>query len=171
MTMKIPPNTLTQPLRALDADLRNSTEVMTHIQCRSFALALYAALCNNLFYHEDNTITNPIPATLDTSLRFQRHHRHENQQAWTCTWRTAGAIVAELRGQANRDYAGEDYLDYYCHGHESEVRDDIRDLLQGLGWVVRPYPKVSIPDISILLTPDISQRLLDDEFPDGDPHS
>ena len=83
-------------------------------------------------------------------------------ETWSCTWRSAGGIVADLRSK------GEDYMDYYCsgmggvaalpeeigdedrleaefaaRGHVSEgtVTDEIREdfLRLGSGWVPVPY--------------------------------
>jgi len=77
---------------------------------------LYAALCNNRFFYND--------------------------EEWTCSWRYAGGIVADLRSN------GEDYMDWYCSGigglsenyvSESVVTDEIRLDLMKLGWTVKPY--------------------------------
>jgi hypothetical protein len=77
------------------------------------------------------------------------------EEYWTASWRGAGGIVAELRGQ------GEDYMDYYCSGmkgglsydtkdddkyfednryvSEGEVTDEIAEDLNKLGWMPVPY--------------------------------
>jgi hypothetical protein len=77
---------------------------------------LYAALCNNRFFYND--------------------------QEWTCSWRYAGGIIADIRNN------GEDYMDWYCSGigdvngnyvGESVVTDEIRLDLMKLGWIVKPY--------------------------------
>ncbi len=75
---------------------------------------LYAALCNNRFFY--------------------------GEEEWTCSWRFAGGLVADLRD------CGEDYLDWYCSGMnnkegyvpESVVTEEIQLDLMKLGWVVRP---------------------------------
>ena len=71
---------------------------------------LYAALCNNQFQRQD---IMPV-------LRDQR---------WSCTWRYAGGIIADMMGQG-------DYIDWYCAGHEGEVTDEVRADLLRLGWSV-----------------------------------
>ena len=91
----------------------------------SYAQNIYAALCN---------------------MKWQV------QEVWSCSWRSAGGIVANLRGQ------GEDYMDWYCSGmggfggyeddEESEesvtrrgyvaegtVTDEVCEDLFRLGWV------------------------------------
>lgn len=88
---------------------------------------LYAALCNNLFY--------------------------KNGEEWSCTWRYAGGIVADIRN------VGESYIDFYCSGiggfrdslsvpalddeyvGESFVTDEIRSDLLQLGWTIKEYPQ------------------------------
>lgn len=77
------------------------------------------------------------------------------EEYWTASWRAAGGIVAELRGQ------GEDYMDYYCSGmkgglsydtkdddkyfednkyvSEGEVTEEIAEDLNKLGWFPVPY--------------------------------
>ena len=93
----------------------------------AYAQNLYAALCNNEFQRQD---VMPI-------LRDQR---------WSCSWRYAGGIIADMREQG-------DYIDWYCSGmgsglgngdedgtkgyvSESVVTDEIREDLLRLGWRV-----------------------------------
>jgi len=73
---------------------------------RELATEIYRALCNVDWFHEDGS-------------RFG------------CTWRSAGATVAELRGE------GEDYLDYYCSGNEGYVADSVSGPLAERGWTWR----------------------------------
>ena len=75
-----------------------------------YARDLYAALCNNQFQRQD---VMPV-------LRDQR---------WSCTWRYAGGIIADMMGQG-------DYIDWYCAGREGEVTDEVREDLLRLGWRV-----------------------------------
>ena len=88
---------------------------------------LYAAMCNNLFY--------------------------KNGEEWSCSWRYAGGIVADIRN------VGESYIDFYCSGiggfreslsvpsltdgyvGESFVTDEIRSDLLQLGWTIKEYPQ------------------------------
>ena len=59
---------------------------------------------------------------------------------WSCSWRTSGAIVAEIRN-AKLD-SSEIYLDYYCSGNEGVVSDRIRELLGAKGWSPLPWEEV-----------------------------
>jgi len=95
----------------------------------TYAQNLYAAMCNNVFQ----------PNQVWPRLR---------DEYWSCSWRSAGGIVADLRGQG-------DYLDWYCSGimgvgevdsfqgyvSESTITDEIRQDLFAIGWTVEPYPE------------------------------
>lgn len=82
----------------------------------SYAQNLYAALCNNRFF--------------------------KNEDEWTCSWRYAGGIVADMIGSSG------DYMDYYCSGvaagkngyvSEGTVTSEITNDLLNLGWIHKPY--------------------------------
>lgn len=105
---------------------------------KSYAQNLYAAMCNMQWQKLD-----VMPILKD--------------ELWSCSWRSSGGKVAELRGEG-------DYMDWYCSGmggfaaledeteeeaqkwfaaksfvSEGTVTDEIRaDLLQ-LGWQPVPY--------------------------------
>jgi hypothetical protein len=67
-----------------------------------FAQRVYAALCNKGWRRGD--------------------------EGFSCSWRAAGAIVADLRREG-------DYLDWYCSGGEDDpVASDVRDALAPFGW-------------------------------------
>jgi hypothetical protein len=98
-------------------------------KCRereSYAQNLYAALCNNRFF--------------------------KNDEEWTCSWRFAGGLVADLitddlASDIIRDHT--DYMNWYCSGMwansdnnyvpEGEVTSEISNDLLNLGWVHKPY--------------------------------
>jgi len=107
----------------LEYDLRSTEWICSKVrESQSYAQNLYAAMCNNDFQKLD---VMPI-------LRDQR---------WSCSWRSAGGIVADMRQEG-------DYIDWYCsgimqEGHyieshvpESIVTDEIREDLKKLGWIV-----------------------------------
>jgi hypothetical protein len=107
----------------LEYDLRSTEWICSKVRgSQSYAQNLYAAMCNNDFQKLD---VMPI-------LRDQR---------WSCSWRSAGGIVADMRQEG-------DYIDWYCsgimheghyiEGHvpESIVTDEIREDLKKLGWIV-----------------------------------
>jgi hypothetical protein len=98
----------------------------------TYAQNLYAALCNNEFQRQE---VMPV-------LRDQR---------WSCTWRYAGGIIADMQQKG-------DYIDWYCSGiaggdepdvyeqaqdlqrknhvSESVVTAEVREDLLRLGWWV-----------------------------------
>jgi len=108
----------------LEKDLFGSSLICE--KCKTskvYSQNLYAALCNNRFFYGNDE--------------------------WTCSWRTSGDIVADIRD------CGEEYMDWYCSGiaseydyignktgfvSEGEVTDEIKLDLIKLGWVVKPYP-------------------------------
>jgi hypothetical protein len=91
----------------------------------TYAQNLYAAMCNNGFIKLE-----VIPVL--------------KGEEWSCSWRYAGGIVADMRQQG-------DYIDWYCSGirhpdgteqdkyvGEGCITDEIRNDLQRLGWAVAP---------------------------------
>ena len=84
----------------------------------SYSQNLYAAMCNNLFY--------------------------KNDEEWSCSWRYAGGVVADIRsvGESYMDF----YCSGIGSGHEeyvgeSFVTDEIRSDLLELGWTIKEYPQ------------------------------
>ena len=126
----------------LEFDLRVTDWILAKVRdSRVYAQNLYAALCNNTFQKQD----------VWTILK---------DQTWSCSWRYASGIVADMRGEG-------DYIDWYCSGigrdvasmeqsewnmltpeqqtlykegqahvGESTVTDDVREDLARLGWSV-----------------------------------
>lgn len=124
--------------RDLEDDFRASPVLMQKIQDKVYAQNVYASLCNMRWQPID-----VMPILKD--------------EWWTCSWRSAGGIVAELRGN------GEDYMDYYCSGiqdfsgdeadprfvggrfvPEGIVTDEIREDFAALGWHPSPWPKDTV---------------------------
>ena len=109
----------------LEWDLRTTDWILEKTRVsKTYAQNLYAALCNNDFIELD----------VMQVLRGE---------TWSCSWRSAGGIVANMRGEG-------DYIDWYCSGivddddkltagshvSESVVTDEIREDLRKLGWAV-----------------------------------
>lgn len=86
----------------LDWDLAASPRIAERVADDDYARDLYAALCN-----------------VDW---------RKGAGEWSCSWRTAGGIVAKLRGK------GEDYMDFYCSGNEGQIAPQIAADLAMLGW-------------------------------------
>ena len=122
----------------LEYDLVTTEWIIEKVKAdKVYAQHLYAAMCNNDFQRND-----VWPILTD--------------KTWSCSWRHAGAIIANIRGEG-------DYLDWYCSGivgedleqwdnlsddskkriletkahvAESDVTDEIRKDLFKLGWIV-----------------------------------
>ena len=126
----------------MEFDMRSSDWMVAKVRSsRVYAQNLYAAMCNNEFQEFD---VWPI-------LKDDR---------WSASWRSAGGIVADLRGEG-------DYIDWYCSGirnneplepgewdswtpeqqtfykeglafvGEGMITDEIHEDLKRLGWVFR----------------------------------
>jgi hypothetical protein len=114
----------------LEEDIRKNPELVAKIKSRDdYAQNLYAAMCN---------------------MRWQRTETFPilKNDIWNVSWRSAGGIVAELRGDG-------DYLDWYCSGMigwgngcgelnpkfvpESVVTLEILNDLKHLGWHPVPW--------------------------------
>lgn len=109
----------------LEHDLRTTDWILDKARANDmYAQNLYAALCNNDFIRRDvyNVLTD---------------------KRWHCSWRHAGGIVADMRGEG-------DYIDWYCSGSnvdedgalpyhtqpEGYVTEEVRSDLSRLGWSV-----------------------------------
>ena len=118
----------------LEYDLRTTDWILHKVRKNGYyAQNLYAALCNNSFQKKDPWLI----------LKEQR---------WSCTWRYAGGIIADMREQG-------DYMDWYCSGRrlmdydgydeiyenmpreqiEGDVTEEIERDLDCLGWTVVKY--------------------------------
>lgn len=113
----------------LERDMKDAAWFVAKVRANeSYAQNVYAALCNNEFQKLE-----VIPVL--------------KNETWSCTWRYAGGLVADIRCQG-------DYMDWYCSGmgfvgdegyleqgfvHESQITDEVRDDLEQLGWIAVPY--------------------------------
>jgi hypothetical protein len=87
----------------LERDFAMSDRVRGLIRSDVFAVLLYGALCNTLWRHKATGAT------------------------WSCSWRGAGGIVAELRGEGC-------YKDWYCSTGEGLVDEQVLEEISVLGW-------------------------------------
>ena len=85
----------------LEFDLRTTSWVIQKCRSDSYAQNLYAALCNMRWQKRD----------VITVLK---------DEYWSCTWRSAGGIVADIQGKG-------DYIDWYCSGIGNHMSDDDED--------------------------------------------
>jgi len=119
----------------MEYDLRSTKWICDKVKAsENYAQNLYAAMCNMQFQKLD-----VVPILKD--------------QRWSCSWRSAGGIVADMREQG-------DYIDWYCSGiggrdtgygldshtpdldpdgrtyvPEGAVTEEIREDLKKLGWI------------------------------------
>lgn len=120
-------------LSSLVDDLHNSEIIVNKLlSSEKYCQNLYAALCQNEFVKYDDT-WNIL-----------------KENAWSCSWRAAGRIIAELIDRG-------DYMDWYCSGilqvtydstedknrqaelgyvTEGEITEEIANDLRSIGWVV-----------------------------------
>lgn len=119
-------------IRDLEDDIKNDPAIMAKVQDRIYAQNLYSAMCNMRWQ----------PQEVWSVLK---------DEFWSCSWRSAGGIVADLRN------CGEGYMDWYCSGivgedlsvdspahkyvPEGEVTEEILADFARLGWRPSPYPK------------------------------
>jgi hypothetical protein len=88
----------------LEYDLRSNKWICDKVKAsEAYAQNLYAAMCNNEFQRNE---TWPVLS----------------DKRWSCSWRYAGGIVADMREQG-------DYIDWYCSGIRGEVsEEELKDL-------------------------------------------
>ena len=87
----------------LERDLLRSDRLRALVRSRLFATLLYSALCNTIWRKD---VGGPV---------------------WSCSWRHAGAVVANLRGEG-------DYLDWYCSMGEGLVDEQVMAEIEAIGW-------------------------------------
>jgi hypothetical protein len=121
----------------LEYDLRTNQHLCAKVRAsETYAQNLYAAMCNVRWQKREI-----LPILKD--------------QHWSCTWRSAGGIVADMLGKG-------DYIDWYCSGiyqagddgecvdtiyelkkfvPEGTVTEEISNDLYDIGWVHSEWPE------------------------------
>lgn len=124
----------------LEYDLRSTDWIVAKARAsESYAQNIYAALCNTEW---QKVRLSDTPENIDRVLT-------DGYPKWHCSWRSAGGIVADLRGEG-------DYIDWYCSGSggqwvtsdasevtehyvsEGVVTDEILADFSALGWRLVP---------------------------------
>jgi hypothetical protein len=115
----------------LDLDICQCADLVEKVRRDDiYAQNLYAAMCNIRWQYQDVVLIL-------------------KDQYWSCSWRSAGAIVADIRGEG-------DYTDWYCsgslgnpdnHGHtprcyvgEGHVTEEIEQDMISIGWHWSKWP-------------------------------
>ncbi len=89
-----------------------------------FLYDLYAALCNTEWVRVSGQTKEEFIEVLEAAT-------------YSVSWRTAGAICAEIYNLIYPDKETKDYLDYYCAGSEGQVSDRMCEIALSFGWVIR----------------------------------
>jgi hypothetical protein len=98
----------------MEYDLRSTEWIVGKVKnSESYAQNLYAAMCNNTFQKMDNWCIL-------------------SDQKWSCSWRYAGGIVADMKGEG-------DYIDYYCSGIRGEPLDEDSEKFKNLTEEQKQY--------------------------------
>ena len=101
----------------LEYDLRSTEWICNKAKASdAYAQNLYAALCNNDFRKND---VWPLL----------------QEKTWTCSWRYAGGIIADMRESG-------DYIDWYCSG--IQYSDGVKNPNDGEGWSVEQIKRYEI---------------------------
>jgi len=79
---------------------------------KQFATDVYNALCNMRWKEIEN------PGNI-----------------YSCSWRYAGGLVADIRGNSERM----SYMDFYHSGFEGIVTKKVENIFNRLGWISHPY--------------------------------
>ena len=112
--------------RSLEEDMVNSQEVISLLHDEEIARDFYRALSN-----VDWAL---IKSDKPEDIQIIDALKGEPPDTWSCSWRHAGGIVAEIRHTHYN--TGENYMDYYSSGGEGTVSDLVREVFERLGWKV-----------------------------------
>lgn len=63
---------------------------------------------------------------------------NESGDKYSCSWRVAGGLVAEMRNDLDKRVR-EDYLDWYMSGHDNYVPDWLEAAMKDFGWTPTLY--------------------------------
>jgi hypothetical protein len=107
-------------MRNLEKDLTDNQFIKEKLRKdKAYATDMYRALSNVQWFYGDTELAK----------------EPKKRTVWTCTWRYAGQIVANLR------CTGEDYINFYCSGNEGIVSREVGEDLAEIGWFWQEWPK------------------------------
>jgi len=115
--------------RDLAEEMASDTIVVEYLRDRDIAVEFYSALCNVDWYAKKP----PLP---DDELIIWKL-KGERDSAWSCSWRTAGGYIAEIRNKYHN--TNENYMDFYCSGNEGVVSGLVEECLDRMGWYPRNH--------------------------------
>jgi hypothetical protein len=111
----------------LEHDMFNDEDIVRYISSDKIAEDFYSALCNMRW--------RKIGALSEDERIIEKLKGNESD-IWSCTWRYAAGIIAEIR---NKYYnTNNDYMDFYCAGHEGQISELVKQCFNKIGW--EPYP-------------------------------
>jgi len=112
----------------LEKEMKEDAIVIQYLQDKEIATDFYRALCNMRWKKKDNR-----------SLEEQTFDKLKGENnIWSCSWRYAGGIIADIRNAHYTRGNLEDYIDYYCSGQESQVTELVKECFYRMGWT--PFP-------------------------------
>lgn len=63
-----------------------------------------------------------------SSLANVDWYNTKDHTTYSCSWRYAGGLIADILGEGN-------YMDWYCCGPDAVVSDEIARAMKKLGWI------------------------------------
>jgi hypothetical protein len=113
--------------RNLEDEMKRDKILIDHLRDNALANEFYSALCNTRWR---------LIVEKSEDIRIIDKLKGEEPGVWSCSWRYAGGIIAEIR--SDHHGVNENYIDFYCLGNEGEVSELVRECFERMGW--EPYP-------------------------------
>lgn len=97
--------------------------IISYLHDAGIAADFYRALCNVDWYQKRE---------MPDDERIMSKLRGDKFEPWGCSWRQAGGYIADIR---NTHYnTNENYMDFYCAGHEGTVTPLVLECFDRMGW-------------------------------------
>jgi len=91
---------------------------------------------NDLYLLKDKLTDGKYATDMYRALSNMRWRNRGTGEVYSCSWRYAGGLIAEIRDK------GENYLAFYCSGREGYILEEIETDLNNLGWVKHPWEEI-----------------------------